>query len=136
MSLSGVSGTAIGRMIVEGVHARAWQDQQRDVHAEGVLSSLRWRRLEAIGMRWTSRPRTPREYLDAVAAYHQQHGHINIAADMVSDDGYLGQWLVEQRLAWRKGDLEDEVRQRLDEMGMDWNRAPKPVRRFAVQDVR
>ncbi|MFC4859212.1 DEAD/DEAH box helicase [Actinophytocola glycyrrhizae] len=122
-------------LVIDGVHVQAWQEQQRDLHAEGVLSSLRWRRLEAIGMRWTSRPRTTREYLDAVAAYHQQHGHIDIDADAVSDDGYLGQWLVEQRLAWRKGVLEDEVRQRLDEMGMDWNRAPKPVRRFAAQEA-
>lgn len=122
-------------LIIDGVHVRAWQDQQRDLHAEGVLSSLRWRRLEAIGMRWTSRPHTAQEYLDAVTAYYQRNGHINIAADAVSDDGYLGQWLVEQQLAFRKGVLEDWVRQRLDEMGMDWDRAPKPVRRFALQDA-
>ena len=120
-------------LVVDGVHIRAWLDEQRDLHAEGVLSSLRWRRLESIGMRWTSRPRTPQEYLDAIAAYHQRHGHIDIPADAVSDDGYLGQWLVEQRIGLRKGAIEDWVRQRLDELGMDWDRTPKPVRRFEVQ---
>jgi superfamily II DNA or RNA helicase len=122
-------------LIINGVHVRAWQNQQRELHAEGVLSSLRWRRLQAIGMRWTSRPHTAQEYLVAVTAYHQRHGHINITADAVSDAGYLGQWLVEQQLAFRKGVLGDLVRQRLDEMGMDWNRAPKPVRRLAIQDA-
>lgn len=122
-------------LVIDGVHIQAWQDQQRDLHAASGLSTLRWQRLEAIGMRWTSRPRKPREFLDAVAAYHQRHGHININADAVSDDGYLGQWLVEQQLAFRKGVIEDGVRQRLDELGMDWDRAPKPVRRFALQDA-
>lgn len=122
-------------LVVDGVHVRAWLDEQRDSHAEGVLSSLRWKRLESIGMRWTSRPSTPREYLDAVAAYHQRHGHITILPDPVSDDGHLGQWLVEQRLAERRGTLEAWIRQRLDEMGMDWDWAPRPVRRFAVHEV-
>ena len=120
-------------LVVDGVHVRAWLDEQRDRHAEGVLSSLRWRRLETAGMRWTSRPRTAREYLDALAAHHQRHGNIDIAPDAVSGDGHLGQWLVEQRLALRKGCLEDWVRQRLDELGMDWDWAPRPVRRFEVQ---
>lgn len=86
-------------------------------------------------MRWTSRPRTPGEYLDAVAAYRQRHGHITIVPDPVSDDGYLGQWLVEQRVARRSGTLEGWIQQRLDGMGMDWDWAPKPVRRFAAQEV-
>jgi hypothetical protein len=70
-----------------------------------------------------------------VTAYHQRRGHIDIAADAVSDDGHLGQWLVAQQLAFRKGVLQDWVRRRLDELGMDWDRAPKPVRRFAPQDA-
>lgn len=122
-------------LVINDVHVRAWQDEQRDAHAEDRLSSLRWARLEAIGMRWSSRPRTPREYLDAVAAYHQRHGHIDIPPDTISDDGYLGQWLVEQRLAARKGTIEDWIQQRLDEMGMDWDCAPRPVRRFAPQPM-
>ena len=124
---------APGGLVVNGVNVGVWLDNQRDLHAEGVLSSLRWARLESIGMRWTSRPRTPREYLDAVTAYHQRHGHITILPGPFSDDGHLGQWLVEQRIADRKGTLEDWIRQRLDEMGMNWAAAPKPVRRFAVQ---
>lgn len=120
---------------VDGIHVRAWLDEQRDLHADNHLSSLRWKRLEQIGMRWTSRPRTPLQYLDVVAAYQQRHGHINVPPGPVTDDGHAGQWLVEQRIAARKGVLEDWIRDRLDELGMDWDWAPSPVRRFAQQDV-
>jgi superfamily II DNA or RNA helicase len=123
-------------IVVNGVHVRPWLDEQRDRHAEGILSSLRWARLESLGMRWTSRPRTPQEYLDALAAYHQRHGHITIPPDTASDNGYLGQWLVEQRLAQHKDMLEKGIRQRLDELGMDWDWTPTPVRRFVAQGVR
>ena len=75
--------------------------------------------LESIGMNWESKLKRLWEAgFQQAQRYAQEHGHLYVPRDFVTQDGYpLGKWVQQQRDTRR---LTDERRKRLEEIGMDW----------------
>ncbi|MEU6713048.1 Helicase associated domain protein [Nonomuraea sp. NPDC046802] len=56
------------------------------------------------------------------AAYRREHGHVDIPADHVTEDGRaLGTWLVQQRQRYRRNALSARQVRLLEELGITWN---------------
>ncbi|GAA3233169.1 hypothetical protein GCM10010260_81900 [Streptomyces filipinensis] len=62
------------------------------------------------------------EGLGAAAVYYQQHGHLDVPAGYVSDDGRrLGRWIQNARQHRRKGWMPADRIAALDRLGMIWD---------------
>jgi superfamily II DNA or RNA helicase len=109
---------------VLGVDLLSWLDKQRRLAEEGRLADNRRDALTGIGMRWIQRPKTFDQWLAALAAYHERHGHIDIPPDPASKDGYLGSWLVTVRIRRKMGHVSDAEAAALDALGMRWRPLP------------
>jgi superfamily II DNA or RNA helicase len=58
------------------------------------------------------------------AAWHAEHGHLDVPADHVTGDGYqLGVWLANQRQRRKRGLLAPDRAARLGELGMIWDKS-------------
>lgn len=55
--------------------------------------------------------------------YFQEHENLDVRTDFISDDGYrLGVWIKTMRERAKAGELAENVRSQLDEMGMIWDK--------------
>ncbi|MFI6030733.1 DEAD/DEAH box helicase [Amycolatopsis magusensis] len=109
---------------VHSVELLAWLDSQRAIAAADELAPSRRADLDALGMRWTAKPESFADHVDALADYCRRHGHIDIAPDPETADGRLGSWLVEVRIQRRMGKLTDAEIASLDALGMRWSARP------------
>ena len=58
----------------------------------------------------------------AAAAYHAEHGHLDVPMRHRSDPGHaLGAWIVKQRMARRRGWLAADKVAALDKLGITWD---------------
>ena len=109
----------------------AWIQTQRRVYngkENGLLDPGRIALLNSIGMIWESRYTQAWEkgYNHAVV-YHQEHGHLNVPATYVCDDGYkLGSWISNLRYQIKAkpeiytSNIWQERRRMLEAMGLSW----------------
>lgn len=113
----------------EGLSLGSWLSTQRAVRSgrtPGVLSEEQIARLDEIGMQWENRLELAWERGYAHAeAYFARHGHLDVPARYVAEDGFaLGKWIINCRQR-RAGNtaasvLTQERIARLDELGMIW----------------
>lgn len=113
------SGTALGR----------WIAQLRFYRKSGIQSSYmtpeRICALDKLGMVWNVPDYLWEQNYYAAMRYHRTHGHLDVPADYVDEDGIrLGSWLCSVR-SQKKGQnkragLTDEQTARLDALGMNW----------------
>jgi superfamily II DNA or RNA helicase len=115
---------------INGIELRPWLDKQRDRAAAGDLDPSRRAALTALRMRWHGRPKTFDEYCAALAGYRDQHGHINVDPDPVTEDGHLGNWLVTMRIRRKMEKLTEDEIVALDALGMEWIGKPAPTDAF------
>ena len=69
--------------------------------------------IDRIGSRWD-------EWYGALVAFKEQHGHCKPSKLMTGHEA-LGQWVVTQRVARRRGLLSDFHVRRLEELGFTWD---------------
>lgn len=104
-------------------HNRAvsdWLVKQRKKYREETLSQDRIDKLSAIGMVWNPDDTWERNY-EAAKKYFEKYGDLDIPAKYVTNDGLnLGAWYRTVRSDYRKGLLSDERKQRLEQIGMQW----------------
>jgi len=101
-----------------------WYRAQRSDFKRGTLSAERQKRLEEIGMKWTSvQTRTWLSYYNLAAEYYQEHGNLQVHLRYETSDGIkLGTWISSQRGFYAQGKLKAEQIQMLEAIGMEWNR--------------
>jgi hypothetical protein len=96
--------------VESGFKLGTWLRQRRADLARGRLSAEKADTLAALPG-WTA---APREFkfqrgLDRLRAYVGETGHSRVPATYVARDGFrLGDWVVNQRQAYRRGELPPE----------------------------
>lgn len=126
----------------EGARLGNWIETQRCVKRGalyGDLTEEKIRRLEQIGMNWTTRSETSlEEGLSHAKAYKEQFGNLNVTSRYISPDGYrLGHWISAARgeyaaiLNSKSGESPFDIPKlkALDELGMIWNKADESFQR-------
>lgn len=121
------SGIALGRWLgkVRREHQTAGEEERK---------SLKYVRLEALGMMWDSKWESSweRSY-HAAAQYRDKHGNLDVPAAYVTEEGIrLGKWIRRQREG--KGAISGLRKRKLDAIGMKWETGTKP-RAKAAGDI-
>lgn len=108
---------------VDGYPLGAWVNTQRHRHAEGTLDADRERRLQALpGWTWGTHADKWEEGFRRLFAYVERDGHTRVPASYTLDGYKLGQWVAQQRTNYKKGTLDMDRRQRLEELpGWSWD---------------
>lgn len=115
----------------DGYALGSWLATQRSVRAGqqyGRLSPERIAKLDKIGMIWEDQYTASwNRYYAALTKYRQEHGDLDIPADYVTADGIrLGGFICNLRTARALGNrcvyLTEERIQKLDSLGMIWNK--------------
>jgi hypothetical protein len=127
-----------------------WLMTQRRIRSgkiAGTLTEEQIAKLDALGMNWESgSSRNWNRGYQALAAYKEQFGDVDVKANYVTEDGYaLGKWVTNLRSRWSRGEVEDNYRNalsdsagtparlsatiltneqiaKLDELGMIWDK--------------
>lgn len=98
-----------------------WSEYQRHSHRRGRLSEYRQRRLETLGFEWDSWE----SMFATLVQFKQQHGHCKVTHTS-SKSMILAAWITKQRSAQLRGQLNEDLVRRLDEIGFIWARATPP----------
>lgn len=102
---------------------RAWR---KGHNKRAELTKERIARLDALGMNWAGKYNAAWERAYAQACkYRQEHGDLNVPSAYVTENGIrLGRWIRSQREAY-KTSLSDSRKQKLEALGMIWQRERK-----------
>ncbi|CAB9524679.1 helicase [Seminavis robusta] len=99
-----------------------WVSTQRKVYNKGKLNEERFQKLQEIGFTWVisgSSDPLGEDWLAMFASlqkFHQGNGHCNVPRT----NGKLGKWVSTQRTLYKKGKLNGERFQKLQELGFTW----------------
>ena len=113
-------------------HTRVPQDHRENDFALGQWVSVqrknmktmtedRRKRLDQIGFVWGSFEASWEEGFTVLRCFKRREGHTRVPYSYKEDTYALGRWVSRQRQNNKKGILSDERRQRLDEIGFDWD---------------
>lgn len=98
-----------------------WIVYNRQRYLGGNLTQNRIKRLEAIGMVWSTSNDLWEQNYAAATQYYLKHGDLEVPIKYETPSGFgLGVWLGAQRAAHKAGELPQEQVERLDALGMDW----------------
>jgi hypothetical protein len=101
-----------------------WCVNQRRSYKDGELSADRTQRLAALP-KWSWDPKTDdwNAAFNALSAYQQEHGHVQVPKDLMLDDGrLLFSWINNQRDGNRKGKVPSERKKLLESIpGWSWD---------------
>ncbi len=112
-----------------GVNLGAWIANLRTYYRSGIqnayLTPERVQALEAIGMVWSAVDYLWERNYYAAVKFHKAHGHLDVPASYVDEDGIrLGAWIFSLRAARKntnkRAKLTDEQLRRLEDIGMLW----------------
>jgi hypothetical protein len=103
-----------------------WVRTQRGRRRRGELNPTQIRSLDRLGFAWDVnreleelKPASWEHMFRALKAYRRTHGHCRVPSNS-SSPLYL--WIRKQRIAKRRGKLNSDQINRLDELGVAWNR--------------
>jgi len=84
-------------------------------------------RLDELGMRWTDKASRQWDIGYAHAeAFYKRNGNLDVASSYKTESGYnLGAWISKNRTAYKTGRLSDERIDRLNSIGMIWDKSNK-----------
>ncbi len=107
-----------------GVKLGVWLNNQRANYKNGKLSTERIDYLNNIGMvftnvfdiKWQSK-------YDIAKKYYEEHGNLDVKVGYKVDKFDLGKWVQRQRQLNDKGQLKEERKQLLEQIGMSWQDA-------------
>ena len=108
----------------DGMALGRWINKQRQVYKKSLLSQERITRLEGLaGWVWYVLDQQWGKYFSALEAYIAEHGDAGVLKSHKTQDGVaLGQWVVDQRKAYKKGQLLQERVARLEALsGWVWS---------------
>ena len=93
-----------------------WVAKQQAVYRRGELSPDRVERLEALGFEWDPSSASWEKRFSELVRFKEEHGHCDVLATW-SENPKLGNWVHTQRRAAKNGQLIEERRRRLEEIG-------------------
>ncbi len=102
--------------VQDGVNLYTWIAKRRAEYKKKKLAPDRVEALNQLGLPWTPGADAEQRLLDAVIAFHAEHGHLRVPTSL--DPPY--QWLCKRRRAYHDGTLDPELARLLTDMGMDW----------------
>jgi len=110
----------------DGQNLGTWLKKQRHFKQHGVLDPHRETRLADLGITWRiRRARTTSTWEDMFALlqqYHRTNGDCNVRQKHRQNGENLGMWLTIQRHAKRTGKLDPHRGERLENLGVTWDR--------------
>ena len=98
-----------------------WIVKQRDALKNGRLTAERKELLDGLGFCWDVLAYEWEGNFQLLEQYAKREGHCNVPAKHIEDGVKLGKWLNRQRMTYRKGELDETRRKRLEELGVNWN---------------
>lgn len=99
-----------------------WVGVQRHLYKNNKLSLDRVQQLVEIGFDWDPNTTAWERMLGILCEFKQKHGHCNVP-ERYPENSLLGQWVGRQREKNIKGLLGPEYKDRLNELGFDWDPA-------------
>ena len=113
---------APGYTTPDGTRLGLWIQRMRKKYKQKKLPDGQIRRLETIGMRWDGAADQRERTYRAALNYYREHGDLKIPANYVDANGlHLGSWVRGVRRAYKKGTLDGDQIDRLENIGMIWN---------------
>lgn len=120
----------------DGLRLGVWLDSMREARQGGAdrLTPEQIERLNALGMVWErSYARKWETGYAAAKAYAAQNAHLDVPSRYRTDDGFrLGEWICDQREKYRAGKMKSERIERLEAIGMIWQREDPWEMRFEL----
>ena len=105
-----------------GYNLGGWVDRQRVAKRKGRLNQEQVDRLEELDFAWDVFSGLWGEAFQELQAYKDEHGDTLVPRRHQTATGYnLGGWVNKQRVAKRKGRLNQEQVDRLEELGFVWD---------------
>lgn len=110
------------KLVVGGVNLGHWVATQRTSHLTGRLSEDRRSRLESLpGWAWRAREGRWHHGLTILKRYVDVHGHAEVPSTARLDGFRLGEWVHNQRCAFRRGQLRADRERALTALpGWSW----------------
>ena len=112
------------RYIVEGVNLGFWVNLQRRKYDKNELTEEKIKKLEEIGMQFNglkSYEDRWDEYYNGAREYYKEHENLNIPYNYNVNGLYIGRWINNQRLMYKKNMMSRERFKKLDSLGMVWD---------------
>lgn len=115
---------------IDGVNLYEWLGYQRATYngvGNGVIDEEQIELLEELEIGWENKleVRWNDMYIRA-KEYFEKYGHLNMLYNYTTPNGEkLGSWVFTQRINWRDGKLENDRKELLDQIGMNWDYASK-----------
>jgi hypothetical protein len=97
-----------------------WIGEQRRLHQKGRLSPDRRRRLEGVGLSWTSREQKWEAKFEELASWRRIHGSCDVPM-AAEKGGALARWVSAQRADFKSGRLARSRISRLEALGFRWD---------------
>jgi superfamily II DNA or RNA helicase len=106
----------------DGYPLGPWIRYQRKHYHTGRLDPARAAILEALGIEWSPYEAMWQRGITAARAYHARHGHLQVPDEHTEADGYgLGQFIVAQRMLYKRGTLAPGRIAALEALGIIWD---------------
>ena len=103
----------------DGINLGRWVDTQRQFKKKGNLDPERQQILEEIGFEWATLA-TWEESFAMLKQFKKRKGHCNVPQSHKEDGAPLGAWVNNQRQFKKKGKLDPERQNILEEIGLEW----------------
>lgn len=104
----------------EGLRLGQWVSAQRTLYQHGSLSNERIRKLENIGFVWDLYEHLWEESFQTLLKFKEEHGHLIVPEDYITNEKSLGYWARAQRQAYKNKSLSQEKTKRLRGIGFDF----------------
>lgn len=99
----------------EGFPLDIWISTQRRAHLLGKLSEERKRNLESLPVWvWNTVKHRDESAFQALDSFVQREGHAFVPTNHIENEFPLGKWVSRHRLYYAKGNLEDDIRLKLE----------------------
>lgn len=123
----------------KNVSLGSWILTQRNNFHENLLTDSQIKMLDEIGMEWDSIRN--KEYIwdknyNTVLEFYNKYKHLYIPTNYYSKDGVnIGRWLYDQKLKYKKNELDEYRRNKLDLLDKSWKEPSNTKSSFPEQAV-
>jgi superfamily II DNA or RNA helicase/DNA-binding XRE family transcriptional regulator len=119
---TGAPDAQVGHVTDTGFRLGQWASVQRTTYKDGTLPANRIARLERVpGWTWDLQEQRWNEHYASLLAYAKREGHATVARAHLESGLRLGQWVRVQGRTYRRGEMRDDRRVRLEAVpGWKW----------------